>query len=1057
MKVLLKVLILFPFTYAGANGQTYDSTLFDGMRMRQIGPAAMSGRVTSIDVQLTDPSIIYIGTASGGLWKSTSGGTKWFPVFDENPILSIGAVAITQSNPDIIWAGTGEGNPRNSQSSGAGIYKSIDGGRSWKLMGLEKTKTIHRIIVDKNNPDVVYVAAMGSAWGSNEERGVYKTTDGGQTWEKNLFVNDLTGCADLIVDPSNPNKLIAAMWEYHRQPWFFTSGGEGSGLYLTYDGGKNWKRLDNKNGLPKGQIGRCGLAIAQNKPNVVYALIESKKTGLYRSNNGGENWMLMSNKNVGNRPFYYADIYVDPQNENRIYNLYSIISKSEDAGKTFQPFAPYFKVHPDHHAFWVHPENPDFIIEGNDGGVNISRDGGKTWRFSQNLPVAQFYHINYDLDIPYNVYGGMQDNGSWVGPSEVWRYSGIHSSDWQEVLFGDGFDVMPKAGHSRYGYAMYQGGALNAYDRETGRVQMIKPVLNDTTELRFSWNAALAQNPHNPCGIYFGSQFVHRSDDCGLSWMVISPDLTTNDTSKQNQVKSGGLTIDATKAENYTTITTIAPSPIDQSVIWVGTDDGNVWITTDGGKEWDKLNNKLDNHAPSGAWVAQIVPSKHNAEEAFIIVNDYRRNDWEPYAVHATKYGKKMVSLITNRIQGHCLSIEQDHVAEDLLFLGTEQGLYFSTNLGAEWTKWTNHYPSVSTIDLKIHPREGDLIIGTFGRAAYILDDIKPLRELALTKNKVLDQDIDIFSAPDAYLVGTARPPGTRFRGDAMFSGDNDSRSAAFSYYLKSLHKTDDKKKRKDEDEDEEPLDWKNVYLHIINVKGDTMRSFHRPADTGFSRIYWNLRVDGYRFPTQEKLKEGDNLPSGRPVIPGNYKAVLVYGTYKDSANVAVKPDPRDVYVFNHVQRKNGIIDEFSEYVKAATQAYDFLMDVEAELTTIIKRSELMSDSTAAQVMRKTKAIQKTINGFKDRYALSPDFEGYNHVSVFLTDRIGSTIGYLDSSPGIPGPNAMLLKSQVEEEIRTIVDEINTFMKGEWNDYKLFVLQTTVKLFKDNTPINIKR
>ncbi|MEN0046149.1 MAG: hypothetical protein AAF806_03710, partial [Bacteroidota bacterium] len=762
-----------------SNAQKLDTKQLEGLQIRNIGPAGMSGRITSIDVDLSEPDRIFAGAASGGVWLSENGGINWKPIFDEEAVQSIGAVAINQKNPSEIWVGTGEGNPRNSQNSGGGIYKSLDGGKTWKMMGLEKTKTIHRIIIHRDNPDVVYVGAQGAAWGPHPERGVYRTQDGGKTWEHILKINDETGIADLVVDPSNPNKLIAAMWEFGRKPWTFNSGGEGSGLYVTHDGGDNWERRTEKDGLPKGILGRIGLAFAPSQPNIVYALVEAKENALFKSTDGGEKWKKIATDKteIGNRPFYYADIYVDPQNENRVYSLYSLVSKSEDGGKNFQVIMPYWgttTVHPDYHALWIHPEDPDYMIIGNDGGLNISRDRAKTWRFADNIPLAQFYHISYDMDIPYNVAGGMQDNGSWVGPSQVWKSGGIRNNDWQEVYFGDGFDVLFKPNNNRYIYAMSQGGNVGMVDRETGSNKFIKPVnTKDDTPLRFHWNAAIAQNPFEECGLYFGSQFVHKSMDCGESWEIISPDLTTNDTTKQKQYESGGLTIDDTRAENHTTILAIAPSPIDEGVIWVSTDDGNVQITKDGGANWMNVGGNLPG-VKAGSWIPYIELSKKNAGEAFIIVNDYRRNDWRPMAFHTTDSGATFRRIVDEKqVKGHALSIVQDPMEENLLWLGTDYGLYVSIDKGKNWSQWMNGFPSVSTRDLKIHPREHDLIVGTFGRAAWILDDIRPIREIARTGGKVLEQDFKVFKAPTAYQANYRSYDGIRFAANGEYIGDN--------------------------------------------------------------------------------------------------------------------------------------------------------------------------------------------------------------------------------------------------------------------------------------------
>ncbi len=565
-----------------------------GIDVRSIGPAGMSGRITAIDVVTDQPDIMYVGSASGGLWKSESGGIDWKPIFDEQKSMSIGAIAIQQNNPDVIWAGTGEGNPRNSLNGGYGLYKSLDAGKTWQLVGLEKTRNIHRIKIDPQNPKTVYVAAIGSPWGEHPERGVFKTTDGGKSWKKILYVNDKTGAAEMVMDPSNPNKLLVSMWEHRRYPYTFKSGGKGSGLYMTVDGGENWTKLnaDEESGLPKGELGRIGLAIAPSNPKRVYALVESKKNALYRSDDGGYKWIKINSDGdeIGNRPFYYSEIYVDPVNDNRLYSVFTYINVSEDGGKSFSQLMPAYNtsvgVHPDHHAWWIHPEDPTFILDGNDGGLNISHDRGATWRFVENLPVAQYYHINVDSEFPYNVYGGMQDNGSWIGPAYVWKAQGIRNSYWQELAFGDGFDVMPDKDNSRYGFAQSQQGFVVRYDRETGHQRIVRPTHPEPDmRLRFNWNAAIAQDPFDNSTLYFGSQFVHKSTDKGGSWEIISPDLTTNNPEKQKQEESGGLTIDATGAENNTTIVSIAPSPLEKEVIWVGSDDGLIHITKDGGEK----------------------------------------------------------------------------------------------------------------------------------------------------------------------------------------------------------------------------------------------------------------------------------------------------------------------------------------------------------------------------------------------------------------------------------------------------------------------------------------
>ncbi len=717
------ILILLVIT-SSLFAQEFSMEILKDVKPRNIGPGGMSGRVTAIDVVTSNPDVMYVGTASGGLWKSTSGGIKWNPVFDNEATASIGAVAIQQSNPSVIWVGTGEGNPRNSLNGGYGVYRSLDGGKNWDLMGLEKTRHIHRVIIDPTNPNTVYVGAIGSPWGEHPERGVFKTTDGGKTWNKILFTNIKAGVGDMVMDPTNPNKLIVAMWEHKRDPWFFKSGGEGSGLYVTHNGGDSWEKRTDKDGLPKGELGRIGIAIAPNKPNIVYALIEAKKNALYKSEDGGFTFKKINDKNdIGNRPFYYSDLSVDPENENRVFSVFTYVNVSEDGGKNFEQLMPAYGVdngvHPDHHAWWIHPSDGSFMIDGNDGGMNITRDGGKTWRFIGNLPVAQFYHINVDNEFPYNVYGGMQDNGSWRGPAYVWKAQGIRNDYWQEISFGDGFDVLPDPDDSQYGWSMSQQGYVSRYDHITGNNYTVRPTHPDpNVKLRFNWNAAINIDPFDTSTLYFGSQFVHKSMDKGLTWDVISPDLSTNDPEKQKQGESGGLTMDATGAENHTTILVIEPSPLEVDMLWAGTDDGRVHYTQNGGASWTDVSKNLKG-LPAGSWIAQIKASNKKKGEALLVANDYRRFNYTPYVYRTRNYGKTWERIVdaTDAIS-YALSIIEDPIEKNLLFLGTDDGLYISINAGSSWEKWTHHFPSVPVKDLVIHSREHDLIIGTFGRAA---------------------------------------------------------------------------------------------------------------------------------------------------------------------------------------------------------------------------------------------------------------------------------------------------------------------------------------------------
>jgi photosystem II stability/assembly factor-like uncharacterized protein len=1031
--------------------QEIDLTQMEALYPRNIGPAGMSGRVTTIDVINEQPNVIYIGTASGGVWRSRSGGISWEPIFDDAPLQSVGALTLNQDNPDQIWVGTGEGNPRNSHNSGEGIYKSLDGGKNWECMGLEETRTIHRIIIHRDNPDVVYAAALGSAWGPNPERGVFRTKDGGETWEKILYVNDSTGCADLVVDPSNPNKLIAAMWEFGRKPWFFNSGGEGSGIYVSYDGGDSWEKRTHEDGLPKGDLGRIGLAIAPSKPNIVYALVEAEKNGLYRSTDGGFTWQLRADKNIGNRPFYYADIFVDPQNENRIFNLWSYLSKSEDGGKTFDGFGR--GTHPDHHAFWIHPDNPNYLMEGNDGGLNISHDGGESWRFVQNLPLAQFYHISVDNDIPYHIAGGMQDNGSWVGPSAAWEWGGIQNTDWQEVYFGDGFDVVFRPDDNRYVYAMSQGGNVSHLDRETGARRFVKPVHPEGEELRFNWNAAIAQDPFNDCGLYFGSQYVHRSMDCGRSWKIISPDLTTNDSTKQQQYLSGGLTIDDTRAENFTSILAIAPSPVDEDVIWVGTDDGNLQITRDGGENWSEVGYKLPGARP-GSWIPYIEVSQENAGEAFIIVNDYRRNDWRPMAYHTDNYGQTFKRIVDeDKVQGHTLSIVQDPEVPNLLWLGTDYGLYFSFDMGENWQKWSEGFPSTPVRDMQLHPREKDLVIGTFGRAAWVLDDTRPIQEIARTKGAILQDTFRTFPAPDAYLAEFKSYEGSHFPADAEFTGENRSPRAMITVWQKPAEdKKEDDAPAKEQEEEDAPKGrklGKKMKVQVIDAQGDTIRTYTQKIEPGMNRVYWNLRTDGVRFPSRREAKEDDDMPSGYEVLPGKYTLLLTSGDFTDVTEITVHTDPRLEVSMEDLKAKQAGYEEFYGIVAKAADAFGRLQNAQKTIKRVNTILETLPDSTQKEMKKLGKSLQDSIAQLEELYMQPEDFKGIRRSSGLLNSTLYGVYSYMEAQDGELAPMGKQQLSQAREQTDEVVGKIERFFEADFAEYRKKVEALEFSLFEE--------
>ncbi len=1023
--------------------QSLDMDYLKGMKARSIGPGGMSGRVTAIDVRLDDPSEFYVGTASGGLWKTTNGGTNFEPVFDDQAVASIGALAIDPSNPDVVWVGTGEGNPRNSLNGGYGIYKSLDGGRSWKLLGLEKTRHIHRIIVHPVNPDVVYVGAIGSPWGPHPERGVYKTTDGGQSWEQVLYVNELTGVADMVMDPNNPDKLFVAMWEHQRWPWFFQSGGPGSGLHMTVDGGENWTEITEKEGLPKGELGRIGLAVAGGNTKYVYALVESKKNAIYRSTDGGYSWSRRGDKNIGTRPFYYADIFVDPDNENRLYSLYSQVNMSEDGGKSFSTLVGD-NIHLDHHAWWIHPQDPSFMIDGNDGGLAITRDRGKNWRHVTNLPVSQFYHIRTDMEIPYNVYGGMQDNGSWRGPGYTWTRGGIVNTYWDFLMGGDGFDVLPVPGDPACCYAMSQQGNVRRINLETGGSVDIKPAAKGDDKLRFHWNAAIAQDPFDSNTIYFGSQYVHKSRDRGDSWEAISPDLTTNDSTRQTYEESGGLTYDVTGAETHTTILAIAPSPVEKGTIWVGTDDGNIQLTTDGGKSWTNCSPGIK-ELPQGAWIPQIVPSPGNAGEAWVVVNNYRLNDYAPYLFHTASDGRKWSRVISgDDVPGYVLSFAVDPEEPRLQFLGTEQGLYVTIDGGEKWTRWTNGFPTVPTMDMEIHPREHDLVVGTFGRSAYVLDDIRPLRELAKNYREVTSRKLYVVEPPVAYLAETRNAPGYYFTGDAYYEGEDRDWGARISYFAEV------EKKEGKEGKD-------SVTIQVLDREMNPVRTLKSVPDSGLNRTVWRLDRKGVRvnFSTKTLASAGSGrygrsggggeTGGGGYVLPGDYRIRIAYRGDTAMTTISVKPDPRNGYDMEGMKAKQGKTDQLVERLGELNTALSKIRDCK-ETHELVKK--LAGEEMPGPLKTSSENVKQQLDGLTKKLLRNDDIQGIYYPSDALYVRMSGTWSILMSNQPLTGNQ--LQKYELYMSLASeAIGMVDRFMAGQWAAFRQAVEKEGISLFKD--------
>lgn len=980
--------------------QTHDDP-FSAMRAREIGPAGMSGRVSDVEVVLSDRSIIYVGASTGGVFKSVDGGLTWNPIFDDQRALGVGSVAVFQPNPDIVWVGTGEGNPRNSAGVGRGLFKSIDGGESWASMGFEASERIHRVVTHPSDPDVVYVGVMGPAWSDGEERGVYRTRDGGASWERVLWQNERTGVADMVMDPTNPDKLFAAMWDFRREPWFLTSGGPGSGLFVTHDGGDSWTRITSEDGMPSGELGRIGVAISASDPDVVYAAVEATRSAFLRSTDGGRSWTTINDDpGIVPRPFYYADIRVDPKNENRVYSLHSAIQVSEDQGRSWRTVVPSAIIHGDIHELWIDPDDPRTMILGEDGGIAFTYDRGDHWRFVENLALAQFYHIDLDDATPFNVYGGLQDNGSWFGPTTVWENKGILNAHWTRVGGGDGFSVMPdRSNPERYGYSMSQGGNLQHFDKRTGARRSIRPVHPDGTVLRFNWNAGLTWDPHRPGTIYLGSQFVHRSDDQGRSWEIVSPDLTTNDPEKQQAYLSGGLTYDASGAEMHTTIISIQPSHLEDGVIWVGTDDGQLQLTRDGGQSWSNLTDNVPG-LPDGIWIPDVQPSKHVAGRAYMVAEDHRRGDWTPYVWVTEDYGSSWTSLASDAIDGFIHAVEEDPVNPDLLFLGTEFGLRVSLDRGDSWTSFTAGVPAVPIRDLQVHRRDGDLVLGTHGRAIIVVDDVRPLRELA-AEPAIHDRAAHAFTPPPAIRANVAEAIGYRSTGHAMQQAETRPVGALLSWWAGGPSQ-----------------------VEVTNSAGEIVWSA-AGREAGLNRRDWNLRPGGAAH---------ESMPRQLAVVPGRYTFTVESGGESSSADFDVLPDPRNpISAADHAalvaafEEMRGLMDR----ANAARETLDRVI----EGVDVVSRT---IDDDETTLIDQGRDLASAARGVLEEHFTGPECQG-NCRGLRTVQRVQAPMGRIGSDPGGPSGNTRIMMDQAHAAVEEIESAVGA-LRPEIERYRSALL-----------------
>ena len=1000
---------------------------FAGLSFRNIGPAAMGGRVDDVAVLESNPAIFYVGTATGGLWKTTNAGTTWEVLFDDlEDAVSIGDVAIAPNDANLVWVGTGENNNRQSGSWGNGVYKSTDGGQTWKHMGLRDSKHIARIIVDPIDHDVVYVAALGSLWGAGKERGVFKSTDGGVTWSNVLFVNEDTGATELVQDPSNNKVLYAATYQRRRATWGFNGGGPFSGIHKTSDGGRTWTKLTD--GIPAGPLGRIGMDIYRANPNIVYARIEHQtESGTYRSDDAGLTWRKMSNVNP--RPMYFSQIRVDPTNDLRVYVLGVQLHISDDGGKTFVNNGT---MHSDHHAMWINPANPNHIIDGNDGGVGISWDKGRTWEGIYNMDLGQYYHVGYDMETPYNLCGGLQDNYTWCGPSAVRSRNGIVNDDWFQIQGGDGFEALPDPSDSRTVYAESQDGNIVRVDRITNERKTIRPLPGrGDPALRWNWNTAIHISPHSSSTIYAGANKVFRSTDRGQSWQAISGDLTQN-VDREGLSLMGVTAKDFTIAkhdgvQSYGNLVQVAESPKQAGVIYAGSDDGVVHMTRDNGKSWTNLSSKFPN-MPKNAYVSGLVASAHDANTVYVAFDNHTNDDYNNHLYASVDGGNNFRSISEGLPKGQVvMTVAEDPKSPAVLYAGTEFGLFVSTDRGGSWHRIRSGLPTVPIHEIVFHPRENDMILATHGRSIWILDDATPIQQSA----EAMRADAFLFDMRQAMQFNPANDRG--FVTDKPFRGKNPTFGAPISYYLK------------------EPA--KEVSLRIRDAAGTMVREItgndlRDARKVGINRVYWDLRHQPLPAVAGQPVVGpggggggggfGAGGNNGPFVMPGEYRVTLVVAG-KDSATKPVRVVGDTAVQMTDGDRKTWhatalAFHQLQEHANEAAEAVTQLGTQYQALEGLLK----IAANTPADAKSAVENAGKQLADLRRRLGVSAPGEpaavpgggggGFGGQPQNVRAQIGQTKGQIMNSHSLPSEQQMRVLTDGRGDLAKLIQETNALI-----------------------------
>jgi len=942
-----------------ASSKPNDTTkVFRNVKFRNIGPAIAGGRVSSVQGIPGNPDVYYVGSAAGGVWKTTNGGSSWKDVFKNEPTCSIGAVALAPSNPHLVWVGTGEANIRNDITDGHGVYYSPDAGATWKFMGLKNAGQISKIVVDPNDPKTVFVAAIGHAWGPNKERGLFKTTDGGKNWKKVLFVNDSTGVTDVIFKPGNPQVMFAATWKVMRRPWTLIDGGKTSAIYKSTDGGDTWTKLTN--GLPKGNIGRIAFATSKSNPNHIYALVDSKKGTLYDTHNSGKKWEKVSNNHkLDVRPFYFSTMAVDPTNDNHVYFLSFLMSESTDGGKTAKTIA--HGVHVDYHAIWIDSTNPNRIIVGNDGGVYISHTAGKQWHYCDNMPIEQFYEVAVDSGTPFKLGGGLQDNDAWYGPSNNIHGGNIKGRHWIDVAGGDGEYVVPAPSNPNIIYAEAQNGYISRTNLKNDTKNYIRPTYEGVTKMspaklkyRFNWTTPIAVSYNNANTVYMGANVVLKTTDGGRNWKAISPDLTRND--KSTQVNAGGpVAHDISGAETYGTIISLGLSKQNPNVIWAGTDDGQIQVTRNGGKTWDNVSR----HVPDlkkGGRIYQIGVSPFNPGTCYITVDYHMMDNPQPYVYKTTDYGHKWTEIdqgLPADYPAHV--VREDPNKKGFLVLGTDNALYYSRNDGKTWHKFKSNFPTAPVWDLKFVKRDHDLVVATHGRGLFVLDNIRPYEEM---NSQIKKKEFHLFSLQPAIELNRVYQDGLNEPGH--YAAPNPPSGAMIDYYLKHSIKKNKKEKKSGKTP---------VKITITNSSGKTVNTLYSPAKPGVNRFVWNLR---YKGPTRLKIygnhHKSANNSGGPRVLPGTYTVKVTVNGKTQSQQLVVKPDPNLPFNTMAAQKRNDAMSRVQKDVSSMNGILNGIHHLHTQIDHFKKTVNNQDNSDQySDMMNKADTLNKKLMKLKDQ------------------------------------------------------------------------------------------